>query len=78
MKDRFDLENEITRTHTFADQLRLLSYGLLERSSSIDEASNAIEGLAVLIDLHASQMFDTFCQSLSLDQYKETRTEERY
>lgn len=73
MKDRFDLENEITRTHVFADQLRLISYGVLEKTSSTDEIANALEGLAVLIDLHASQLFDTFCQSHNLDQYSNTK-----
>lgn len=48
MKDRFDLENEISQTSVFAKHLRDLSHGILEEQLTTDEIANALEGLAVL------------------------------
>ena len=47
MKDRFNLEEEISQLHNFADQLGTLSEGILEHNLSQDEVSNGLEGLKV-------------------------------
>lgn len=71
MKDRFELENEIASTHNFASHLRDLSNAILEESIDVDEASNALEGIAVLIDIHAQKMYDTMCEVLSLNEWSD-------
>jgi len=70
MKDRFDLENEITKLHTFADDLSTLSEGILEHSLSRDEIVNAVEGLRVMLTLQANKLMDTMSQCFKLDQYR--------
>jgi len=69
MKDRFDLENEISQTSIFAKHLRDLRHGILESQITKKEIVNAIEGLAVLIEVHERVLFDTFVQTLKLDKY---------
>lgn len=70
MKDRFDLENEISQLHNFADQLGTLSEGILEHNLSQDEVSNGIEGLKVLLTIHANKLMDTMSQCFKLDNYR--------
>jgi hypothetical protein len=69
MKDRFDLENEISELHTFAQRLSDLGYGIVELNITPDDAANALEGLSVLLKIHAEKMFDTFTQAFKLDIY---------
>lgn len=69
MKDRFDLENEISNIHTFADQLGTLSEGILEHELSNDEIVNVIEGMRVMLNLHAQKLHDTMSQCFHLDKY---------
>lgn len=71
MKDRFDLENEISQTSIFAKHLRDISCGIMEDQLTIDETTNALEGLAVLIEAHERVLFDTFTQALKLDAYSD-------
>lgn len=71
MKDRFDLENEISMLHNFADQLGSLSEGILEDYLTNDEVVNGLEGLKVLINLHANKLLDTMSQCFKLDQYND-------
>jgi len=71
MKDRFDLENEISFLHTFVDNLGSISEGILERDLDKDEIVNAVEGVRALLDLHISKLFDTMTQCFKLDQYKD-------
>lgn len=71
MKNRFDLETEISELYNFANQLGLISEGILEHDMSTDDTVNAIEGLRIMINLQASKMQDTMCQCLNLDQYSE-------
>lgn len=71
MKDRFDLENEITQTSIFAKHLRDLAYSVLEHDLSADETANALEGLSILIESHERVLFDTFTQAFQLDGYSE-------
>lgn len=70
MKDRFDLENEISTLHLFAQILDSLNEGILEHDLSKDDIVNVVSGLRVIIDLHADKMHDTMCQCFELDQYK--------
>lgn len=70
MKDRFDLETEIGNIHNFADQLGTLSEGILEHELSNDEIVNVIEGMRIMINLHAQKLHDTMSQCFGLDQYR--------
>lgn len=69
--DRFDLEIKITATHNFVDRLNDISYGIVEVGMSEDEVVNAIDGLAVLLKLHADRLFDIFTQVHGLDNYND-------
>lgn len=69
--DRFDLESKITETHNFVDRMNDISYGILEVGMTDDEVVNAIDGLAVLLKLHADKLFDVFIQVHKLDQYND-------
>lgn len=68
--DRFDLESDITGFYNFSDQLRLICSSYLDDKLDEDRLVNALEGIAVLIDLHADKTFDSFKQILYLDNYK--------
>lgn len=72
MKNRFDLENEISTVHTFADQLGTLSEGILEHELTNDEIVNVIEGMRVMLNLHAQKLHDTMSQCFHLDQYRDS------
>ena len=71
MKDRFDLENEISALYNFADNLGTLSEGILEQNLSKDEIINAIEGLRVMLSLQTNKLMDTMSQCFKLDQYRD-------
>ena len=70
MKDRFNLEEEISELYNFADQLGTISKGVLEYDLSPDDTSNALNGLRVLLKLHAQKLHDTMNQCFLLDQYR--------
>jgi len=70
MKDRFDLENEISTLYTFSDQLGTLSEGILEHDLTNDEVVSVIEGLKVMLNLQAQKLHDTMCQCFNLDNYR--------
>lgn len=72
MKGRFDLENEINTIYNFAEHLGTLSEGILEHDITNDEIVNVIEGLRVMLNLHAQKLHDTMCQCFSLDSYNNT------
>lgn len=71
MKDRFNLEEEISQLHNFADHLGSLSEGILEHNLSNDEIVNTLEGLKVLITIHANKLLDTMRQCFKLDEYND-------
>jgi hypothetical protein len=71
MKDRFDLENEISALYNFAENLGTLSEGVIEHGLSRDEIINAIEGLRVMLSLQANKLMDTMSQCFKLDEYRE-------
>jgi len=72
MKDRFDLENEISVLYNFAENLGTLSEGILEHGLTTDETVNAIEGLRVMVTLQANKLMDTMTQCFKLDQYRDS------
>jgi len=78
MKDRFDLENEIAQLHNFADNLGTVCEGILEHNLENDEIVNALEGLRVLLNLHANKLHDTMTQCFNLDQYKNVSVDTTY
>jgi hypothetical protein len=78
MKDRFDLENEIAQLHNFADNLGTVCEGILEHNLDNDEIVNALEGLRVLLNLHANKLHDTMTQCFNLDQYKNISEDTTY
>ena len=75
MKDRFDLEQEILRTTNYADDLRTVVENMLNDSiegiTDVDKYANAIEGIAILIEMQSNKMLDTMSQCFKLDTYKE-------
>ena len=71
MKNRFDLENEIMGLYAFVDQLGNVSEGIMETRLTTDEAVNALEGINVLLKLHAEKLFDTMSQCFKLDGYRD-------
>lgn len=71
MKDRFNLEEEISQLYNFADNLNTISEGILEHGLSEDETVNAIIGLSVLLKLQANKLHDTMSQCFKLDNYRE-------
>jgi hypothetical protein len=75
MKDRFNLEEEISQLYNFAEQLGSLSEGILEHNLTNDETVNALEGLKVLLSVHANKLSDTMSQCFKLDGYKESLVE---
>jgi len=76
MKDRFNLEQEILRTTNYADDLRTISANMLhdyiEGVTDVDRYTNAIEGIAILIEMQSNKMLDTMSQCFKLDNYKES------
>jgi len=75
MKDRFDLEQEILRTTNYANDLRTVVENMLNDSiegiTDVDKYANAIEGVAILIEMQCNKMLDTMSQCFKLDTYKE-------
>lgn len=75
MKDRFDLETEISVLYNFSDQLATLSEGILEHGLSNDEIVNVLEGMRIMLNLHTQKMHDTMSQCFHLDQYRSENDE---
>ncbi len=70
MADRFDLEERISHTYNFIDNLNDISYGIMEGGLTNDEVVNALDGLAVMLKLHTQKLMDTFTQVHQLDKYR--------
>ena len=73
MKDRYDLETQISELHTFADRLNDISYGILELGMTTDDVANAVIGIATLLNIQTEKLFDTYKQVHFLDEYNQTR-----
>lgn len=71
MKDRFNLEDEISQLYNFSDQLGTLSEGILEHNLTHDDIVNVIEGLKVMISLQANKLHDTMSQCFRLNNYRD-------
>lgn len=69
LKNRFDLETEISSLYYFGSQLETINQGILEYDMSKDDIVNAIEGLRVMLELHVQKMEDTLSQCFKLNQY---------
>lgn len=80
MKDRFDLEQEIMQVKSYADNIRMTSNRMINdeqnESIDIDFYWNALNGIAVLLDMHSDVMFDTMQQCFKLDSYKNSLMED--
>lgn len=74
MKDRFDIESEISQLNTFSDMLNGLSASILDDKLSKDQISTALDGLAIMIECHSNKMMDTLCQVFRLNNYKNIDT----
>lgn len=70
MKNRFDLEQEISTLYSYSEQLAGISEGILEYNMSSEDVVNAIEGIKVMLNLHAQKMMDTLSQCFHLDKYR--------
>lgn len=80
MKDRFDLENEIMRLHTFAEDINDIS-NFLRDSENVDDklcdkVTNALNGISSILSLHTDKLMDTMCQCFKLDEYRDRQTSE--
>lgn len=73
MKDKYDLETQISELHTFADRLNDISYGILELGMSTDDVANAVIGIETLLNIQTEKLFDTYKQVHFLDQYNQNR-----
>lgn len=71
MKNRFNLEDEINSLHSFAEQIATISEAIMENQLTTDETVNVLEGLKVMINLHAAKLHDTMCQCFQLDNYRD-------
>lgn len=69
MKDRFDLEQEIMGLCGYIDQINLIKAAVDSENNKI--ASQALEGLAAMLELYREKLSDTMCQVLRLDEYRE-------
>lgn len=80
MKDRFDLEQEILQIKSYADNIRMTANRMIDddqnESIDIDFYWNALNGVAVLLDMHSDVMFDTMQQCFKLDSYKDSLVED--
>jgi hypothetical protein len=65
MKDRFDLENDITRLFTFLDDIQLV----IDNSTDNEENINCLIGIKSLLNLHLEKLMDTFSQCYKVDKY---------
>lgn len=72
MKDRFNLEDEISKLYNYSDQLDNLVEGILEHDLSTDEIVNVLQGVRVMLNLQAQKLHDAMCQCFSLDNYRNT------
>lgn len=74
MKDRFDLETEITKLHVFAEDIQDICehfMNLEDCPANIqDDMYMAFMGVKARLEIHANKMHDTMSQCFKLDKYK--------
>ena len=76
--DRFELESQIMGLHSIVDSLNDISYGVLEADMSADDISNAVDGLAVMVELKIAKLFDLYKSIFQLDEYCDCENESDY
>ena len=71
MKDRFNLEEDLTTFSMIIEELDMLHEKLLDspRPMTQDELSNYIFALQHMCKLRYDRVWDTFCQAFELDDY---------
>jgi hypothetical protein len=67
--DRFELENQIMNLHSLVDSLNDISYGILESDITQEDVVNAVDGLAVMVELKIARLFDAYKAVFYLDEY---------
>ena len=77
-KDRFDLEEEIMKLYSFAEDLETVSNLImesLELSSEVqDKSVNVLIGIETMLKIHADKMMDTMAQCFKLIPYDDNTT----
>jgi hypothetical protein len=76
--DRFEIEDKIMGLHSIVDSLNDISYGILEADMTKDDIVNAIDGLAVMVDLKIAKLFDAYKSVFKLDEYCDCETDLDY
>jgi hypothetical protein len=77
MKDRFNLEEDLTTFSMIIEELDMLHEKLLDspRPMTQDELSNYIFALQHMCKLRYDRVWDTFCQAFELDDYSPARND---
>ena len=79
MKDRFDLETAITDVLWVEKDIDNLLWRIMdspEGPMTEDDLANYLIGLKTVLNIRGEILWDTFCQVLKLDQYRENKDEE--
>ena len=78
MKNRFDLEEEIMKLYSFAEDLETVSNLIMENlelSSEVqDKSVNVLIGIETMLKIHADKMMDTMAQCFKLIPYDDDTT----
>jgi hypothetical protein len=78
MKTRFDLEEEIMKLYSFAEDLETISNLIMESlevSSEVqDKSVNVLIGIETMLKIHADKMMDTMAQCFKLIPYNDDTT----
>ena len=71
MKDRFDLENDITALYSTAEDLKCIADILYDSNSvySADLQHTVLHGIAEVLNAQVEKAMDTLCQVYKLNQY---------
>lgn len=78
MKDRFDLESDITALYSSADDLKAVVQMMYDSDFIYDKDRtwNTLYGLAEVIEAKVGRAMDTFSQVYQLDQYASDEVKE--
>jgi len=75
MKDRFDLEDEILKLYSFADDLGVVSELIMDNlelsAETQDKSVNVLIGIETMLKIHADKMMDTMCQCFKIGEYRD-------
>jgi len=86
MKDRFDLEHEITQCSCIVDDLQMLIDVIVDSDKSpwnemspqlCDALHNKLFGIKELYEMRFDRLDDTFCQAFKLNQYAPQEVKDR-